>query len=1083
MTLYAIVGGRVVGMTGGVWYGAGMDFLSSDNGDLGGGRLVVGRQSSALREALWGLVREAKRGDPLAPVTVVGPSSYANLSLRQELGAGGFANVKFIVLPVLAELLGGAAMARSGRRPLTSVLERVLLREVLGGATGPLAPVKDHAATQASVRASFAELRQVGEDVLAELETKGELRRELVTLYREFRRRVGGGWYDAEDLVEAAARAVRGGDAPALIDLGMVLFYLPRNVSPAGLSLVEALAGRQLCRVVLGTTSDGSADAPVEALADSLGATMGPRVTVEAGRTDAGQRPGKIRLHVAPTAHEEVRWAIRRMAQEAREEGTRFHRMAILYRMDNPYASLVRDELRMAGIPVAGPDRQTLADSAAGRTLTGLLDMPDGEFRRADVMEWLTSCPVRPTGAAGGGFSPSRWDSLTRDAGVVRGLEQWRERLRHHAARLEEEASGRLAAAEISEARVRRMKEEAEAARGVLAFIERLAGDVVPPENGSRWEKFCEWAERLLDRYLDDRNLPEAEGVGLERVTRTLSELSAADSVGRGCTLAEFRQSVADSLRGTVGHLGVTGQGVFVSSIAAASGMSFDAVWVLGMVEGGMPPATRPDPLLPEADWQAAGGESRVARRIASERYDYLSALATATRRELSYPVANAASQRQAYPSRWLLEQATTLEGEAVHASGLGRLGEREWLSIDRSPEEALTRTPEGALSDALDYSLSRLLAWRRAGLRLDEHPFARGGALARALELGRSRYAPGLTEFDGNLSSATGSGRLVRNLVRSAVSPTSLESWATCPFRYFLGYVLRLSALEPAEEGEFISPLERGTLIHEILERFIKEVAEEGTLPASGEGWSPVHRRRLMEIAEEEFGGAESRGVTGRPLLWGLEKRDILADLETFLEEDEKLRSGVGTGEIVVEAGFGFGGGSPEVEDAETGLRFRGRIDRIDVSDDGKSALVIDYKTGSARPYRALDKDPIDAGKRLQLGVYSLAARALYPDADVRAAYWFSTNRGEFRRAPSPAFDLGVEEVGKRFRKGLTTIVSGIGEGMFPANPGGPGWGGPENCAYCDFDSLCTTRRVELWERKSSDPGIRDYLALADTE
>ena len=34
-----------------------------------------------------------------------------------------------------------------------------------------------------------------------------------------------------------------------------------------------------------------------------------------------------------------------------------FHRMAILYRMETPYASLISEELRMAGIPMAGPTR------------------------------------------------------------------------------------------------------------------------------------------------------------------------------------------------------------------------------------------------------------------------------------------------------------------------------------------------------------------------------------------------------------------------------------------------------------------------------------------------------------------------------------------------------------------------------------------------------------------------------------------------------------------------------------------------------------------------------------------------------
>ena len=604
---------------------------------------------------------------------MVGPSSYANLSLRQELGMDGFANVRFIVLPVLSELLGGAAMARSGRRPLTSVLERVWLREVMAVATGPLAPVRDHTATQASVRGSFGELRRAGDDVIAALERQGGLRRDLVGLYREFRRKVRGEWYDADDLAEAAAGAVRRGDVPALGDLGPVIVYLPRNVSPAELRLIESLAERDHCYVVLGTTGDADADRPIIALANSLSAVLGRPSSVGRDDTDGQLLSGEVRLHVAPNAHEEVRWAIRRIVREARERRVPFHRMAILYRMDNPYASLVRDELTMVGIPAAGPARQTLADSAAGRTLTGLLAMPGSEFRRADVMEWLTGCPVRPPEVRNGFFSPSRWDSLTRTAGIVRGLEQWRDRLSQHAARLQEEASRRLAAEEITEARADRMMADTATARDVLTFVEGLAREVKPPNDDSSWQEFCAWARRILERYLDSR-LPEAEGLALEKVLRVLRELGAADSVGRGATLDEFRQSVEDSLRATVGHIGVTGQGVFVSSVAAAAGMSFDMVWLLGMVEGGMPPAIRPDPLLPEADWQAAGGQSRAAQRIAVERYDYLSALATAPQRELSYPVANAASQRQAYPSRWFLEQASLLEGAPVHASGLGRI-------------------------------------------------------------------------------------------------------------------------------------------------------------------------------------------------------------------------------------------------------------------------------------------------------------------------------------------------------------------------------------------------------------------------
>ena len=367
----------------------------ADAGNVpGAGRLVVGRQSPALKEALWNLVREVQREDSMAPVTVVAPSRYSGLSLRQELGHEGFFNVRFIQVPVLAELLGGAALSARGLRPFTPVLQGISLRNVLEGSDGALADVADHPRTRAGIKSSFRDLRRLDDASLSHLENQGGVTRDVVQLYRRFRENAKGSWFDSEDLASAAADEVRENSTPALADLGHIIFYLPKSVSPAESALMQALAQRRLCSAILGTTGDTAADAPVQSLTSTLEASLGPRSTTDGAGAALPALVGKAQLHVAPDTHEELRWVIRKIMEEVTERGTPFHQMAVLYRMDRPYATLIQEELTLAGIPLAGPGRYTVADSAVGRTLVGLLTLAQRDFQRDEVLAWLTGCPV-----------------------------------------------------------------------------------------------------------------------------------------------------------------------------------------------------------------------------------------------------------------------------------------------------------------------------------------------------------------------------------------------------------------------------------------------------------------------------------------------------------------------------------------------------------------------------------------------------------------------------------------------------------------------------------------------------------------
>ena len=151
--------------------------------------------------------------------------------------------------------------------------------------------------------------------------------------------------------------------------------------------------------------------------------------------------------------------------------------------------------------------------------------------------------------------------------------------------------------------------------------------------------------------------------------------------------------------------------------------------------------------------------------------------------------------------------------------------------------------------------------------------------------------------------------------------------------------------------------------------------------------------------------------------------------------------------------------------------------IDRVEINDDNSKIVVTDYKTGSPTPYSNMGKDPLDGGKRLQLPIYAITvSQATEITGDIQASYWFVSSAAGFERKI-----IDLQEVKDRFDEVIEGISSGIKQGVFPANPGPSTFYGPENCRFCDFDRICPSSRIDLWNRKSNDNRIEAYNRLSD--
>jgi RecB family exonuclease len=1033
-------------------------------------------------EALEDLLAGAQAGDPLAAVTVVVPTVYAALSLRRRLATRlhdgrGFANVRFELMARVAGLLGAPRLEVAGRRPLTAATAAEIVRRILQEVPGPLSDLRDHPSTVRGLERTLADLRHAGAPTLHRLRARGARAEHVVRCLEAYRKRTRD-FYDADDLTAAAAGAMR--DDPSVgRELGFLVVHLPDALGPCEQELVAAFAATTGAAAVLGLTGEPDTDAATVALAERLATVLGEPVT-RAATADDEARPDVLVLD-APDPDDEVRAALREVVGRAQDGASpvRLSRVALLHRVAEPYARIAFEQLAAAGIPANGPTTRRLHDSGAGRVLGGALELATTDFRRDALAAWLATAPLRDPGDEHG-IDAHRWDVVSRLAGVVAGVEQWTTRLDHHAARLERRAAELREDPEATEARREAVDLGVAETRRLRAFVARLAEDLTPPEP-TTWQTLSDWAIDVLDRYTGGPGArtrwPEVEQHAAREIVARVRSLGALDDIGADADLGAFRLAVARELDTPLGREGTFGHGVFVGPLRAAVGTDFDVVVVLGMSEGSFPPGVPDDPLLP-SDERAGTDDVHARATRQDERRRYLAALACSPARVLTWSRADVRAQRASSPARWLLDEVSRLAGRVVGAPDLAAI-DAPWYRSVGSFESGLVHESTEPVSLG-DLELRELRCRQLAGRRVDDHPFVRRDpSLVRGLEAVRMRTRRALGRFDGYVGdladAAAGLDRLQ--------SATSLQRYATCPRQYFLSEVLGLREVERPEATEVINGLDRGTLVHEILEAFVRG-ARPRTSP--DEPWSPEERARLLEIAREQFAEATARGITGRPLLWEVEQRRITRVLADALDADEAMRARlrVVPDPQLLELSFGEeqaeGAAAPVEIDLGDGGRiaFRGRIDRVDRSPDGTELVVLDYKTGRDDGYKGFDKDPVDAGTRLQLPIYALAAQRV--DERVRRVFSYYFFLEPSTRDHLRGYEVTAERL-DRLRDVLRVLAGGVRGGLFPANPGSDDRESWENCRYCAFDRICARDRGAAWQRVRADERLRPYVELAE--
>ena len=1045
-------------------------------------------------ERLGEQIAAFKNGDPLAPVTVVVPTNIAGLGVRRALGAKGrgIASVNFLKLFDLAERLGALKTAQrpeGSYLPLSDLEIGVAMRRVLDAEPGLFHASAHHPATEQALMRSYRDLRDVSADGLDKLAAQSTRAADVVRLCRYVRGELRDKWYDGHDLVELAIEALESKECDKVLrELGPVIVYLPQRITKSQGRMMSAVAERVPVVVIAGLSDDHQADAPVEASVLRMGGTLSAKTSPSP--------PYGQRIITAATGSEEVQVAVREVVEAARR-GIPLARIAVLCGGGPPIIRQVQEQFGTAGIEFNGPSGRTLADSLVGRGLLALLNLKNRDFRRDEVFALLSvafltvdseSDPASPARTDAQPAPVMAWEQVSRRAGVARGADQWQMRLRHHAGELRDKAAKEQQDADGTYGRVEWLNRRAGHADSLAQFMAQLERDLSPDPAPTTWKGWCQWVEGLIDAYLGmealDDNWPESEQQAAKAIREIIDRLGGLDDIEGRPRLGAFLPTLVSALGTPAARTGVVGKGVFVGQVGDPLGVELDRLIIIGMAEGTFPHHPSDDPLLPDRERRAAGDDlTLLADRHHDQHRSFLSALASARSTTLVYARGDARRASEQHPSRWLLDTATALAGRRVESGDLERLaGDESCDWFEHVPSFSGRVLHAGFPATDQEFRLRALApASRSYDLPFDDDP-----VLARGAELAAARASDRFTRFDGNLSALN-----LSELTGSVMSPTSLEAWADCPMRYLFKHVLGVQTAEQPEELVAISALEKGSLVHEVLDEFMKDQLDSSQVPLPSQPWTEEQHRQLLEIGELKCAEAEAKGLTGTPVYWHHDRSRIMADLDRFLREDNELRQQRLVAPVASELTFGMGGSEPDDHEAievdlpnGQAVRFRGQIDRVDQGEGG--LLVTDYKTGKSYPYKDLDEssknwDPVQRGTRLQLPVYGLAAQTglAHSDVPVRGQYWFVTGEQEFKTCGYTLDETALS----RFRDALGTITEGIGAGVFCDRPlaGQTEGAFSQYCDYCNADRLGTEDRRRKWERMQHHEELAGYRSLAE--
>ena len=399
-------------------------------------------------------------------------------------------------------------------------------------------------------------------------------------------------------------------------------------------------------------------------------------------------------------------------------------------------------------------------------------------------------------------------------------------------------------------------------------------------------------------------------------------------------------------------------------------------------------------------------------------------------------------------PSFYALELPRAVEGS------LPELKAFEDRARDAAPARLNWPAPKEA-ADAIDDAEYDLVAI--AGAR--NHPGAvhylveANPHVARSLRARWSRWnhkwrpADGLVTDDAAALEALSSQRLTAR----AWSPSALEHFAVCPYKFALHGIYGLRPRDESVPLEQLDPRTRGALFHEIQFELFQDLQRAGLLPVNDDRL-PDALSRADTLLDRVAAKYQEKLAPAIPRVWKSEIEDLRMDLRGWLQHVARNDD-----DWVPIEPFEREFGKDESVVLAEGVHLRGRIDLIEKHIARQAYRVTDHKTGK-RP----DTIPrwVGGGRSLQPLLYGLAAEQLLGSPVEAGRLLYATQRGGYT-----PIEIRLDDRARHFlQKLLGDIDASIEGGFLPPAPA------KDACEICDYRIVCGPYEERRLGKKDRD-------------